>query len=274
MADSKKYYYLKIKDNFYESDELILLQNMQDGYLYSDILMKLYLRSLKNNGKLMFKDVIPYTPEALAQVVRHSVGVVKQALDIFQKLGLIEILDNGVIYMTDIQNFIGKSSSEADRIRKYRDEIKKEKNNVQMLQHSYDKSTPEIDIEKDIEKDIDIDLELQQEKEKKIYDFVEQQYGRTLSPLEVQKLNDWLLSFDEEIIKYAIKISILNYKKNLNYVNGILKNWKTQGYKTLQEIKDNENQRSQHHIRELTDEEKEIFEYDWLNDPEFRSDEE
>ncbi len=274
MADSKKYYYLKIKENFYESDELILLQNMQDGYLYSDILMKLYLRSLKNNGKLMFKDVIPYTPEALAQVVRHSVGVVKQALDIFQKLGLIEILDNGVIYMTDIQNFIGKSSSEADRIRKYRDEIKTAKNNVQMLQQSCDKSTPEIETEIETEIEKDIDLELQQDTETKIYDFVEQQYGRTLSPLEVQRLNDWLLSFDEEIVKYAIKISILNYKKNLNYVNGILKNWKTQGYKTLQEIKDNEIQRSQHNIRELTDEEKEIFEYDWLNDPEFRSDEE
>lgn len=280
MADNKKYYYLKIKDNFYESEELILLQNMQDGYLYSDILMKLYLRSLKNNGKLMFKDVIPYTPEALAQVVRHSVGTVKQALEVFKALGLIEVLDNGAIYMTDIQNLIGSSSSEADRKRKYRAKIANEKDLQLSLKNDMghlstkcpDKSTPEI--EKDIEKDIDIDLELQQDTKTKIYDFVEQQYGRTLSPLEVQRLNDWLLSFDEEIVKYAIKISILNYKKNLNYVNGILKNWKTQGYKTLQEIKDNEIQRSQHHIRELTDEEKEIFEYDWLNDPEFRSDEE
>ena len=47
MADTRKYYYLKLKENFYDSEEMILLQNMQDGYLYSDILMKLYLRSLK-----------------------------------------------------------------------------------------------------------------------------------------------------------------------------------------------------------------------------------
>ena len=82
MADNKKYYYLKVKDNFYDSEEMILLQNMPDGYLYSDILMKLYLRSLKNGGKLMFKDVIPYTPSALAQVVRHQVGTVEKALQI------------------------------------------------------------------------------------------------------------------------------------------------------------------------------------------------
>ena len=72
--------------------EYQILQNMQDGYLYSDILMKLYLRSLKTDGKLMFNNVIPYTPEVLAQVVRHQVGTVRQALQIFQKLGLMKIL--------------------------------------------------------------------------------------------------------------------------------------------------------------------------------------
>ena len=56
MSDNKKYYYLKLKENFFDSEEMIILQNMPDGYLYSDILMKLYLRSLKNAGKLMFKD--------------------------------------------------------------------------------------------------------------------------------------------------------------------------------------------------------------------------
>ena len=151
MADNKKYYYLKLKENFYDSEELILLQNMPDGYLYSDILMKLYLRSLKNGGKLMFKDVIPYTPPTLAQIVRHQVGTVEKALQIFKQLGLVEILDSGAIYMLDIQNFIGESSTEADRVRNYRQKIKEEKEGVQMLQQMYDKSTPEIEIEKEID---------------------------------------------------------------------------------------------------------------------------
>lgn len=164
MADTKKYYYLKLKENFYDSEEMILLQNMQDGYLYSDILMKLYLRSLKNNGKLMFKDVIPYTPELLAQVVRHQVGTVKQALHIFQELGLIELMDSGAIYMLDIQNFIGESSTEADRQRKYYNKIKAEKQLEieckEQCKKSYKTSTPEIDIKKEIELDTDIEIEL------------------------------------------------------------------------------------------------------------------
>lgn len=155
MADNKKYYYLKLKDNFYDSEQMIILQNMQDGYLYSDILMKLYLRSLKTDGKLIFNNIIPYTPEVLAQVVRHQVGTVKQALQIFKQLGLIEILDNGTIFMLDIQNFIGKSSTEADRIRQYRNEINEEKiiecTNVQQMN---DKNTPEIEIEKEIDIEI------------------------------------------------------------------------------------------------------------------------
>ena len=154
MADNKKYYYLKLKDNFYDSEQLIILQNMQDGYLYSDILMKLYLRSLKSDGKLMFNNMIPYTPQVLAQVVRHQVGTVEKALDIFQQLGLIEILDNGAIYMMDIQNFIGKSSTEADRIRNFRKQIAIEnKDFVQM----YNKSTPEIELEIEKEKELEID---------------------------------------------------------------------------------------------------------------------
>ena len=39
--DSRKYYYLKLKENFFESDGMILLENMKDGYLYSNILLKL-----------------------------------------------------------------------------------------------------------------------------------------------------------------------------------------------------------------------------------------
>lgn len=127
MADNKKYYYLKLKDNFFDSEEMIILQNMDDGYIYSDILLKLYLRSLKNEGKLMFKNLIPYTPAALAQVVRHPIEVVEKALEIFQQLELVEILDNGAIYMLDIQNFIGNSSTEADRKRDYRQRVERDR---------------------------------------------------------------------------------------------------------------------------------------------------
>lgn len=191
MSDNKKYYYLKLKDNFYDSEEMILLQNMPDGYVYSDILMKLYLRSLKNNGKLMFKDVIPYTPAALAQVVRHQIGTVEKALDIFQKLGLVEILDNGAIYMLDIQNFIGKSSTEADRKRNYRSKIQDEVQAIgQMSEKCPDKSPPEIEIEKEIDINGQDELDRPRKKEKNNLSWEEQfEKFYKMYPKKVKKQN-------------------------------------------------------------------------------------
>lgn len=153
MADNKKYYYLKLKDNFFESDEAVILESMPEGYIYSNILLKLYLRSLKNNGVLMFNDLIPYNSQMLATITRHHVGVIEKAIQIFQQLRLIEILDNGAIYMTNIQNFVGKSSTEADRIRKLRS---KKNTDVQMYTIETNKCTPEIDIDKELDIDKDI----------------------------------------------------------------------------------------------------------------------
>lgn len=127
MADSKKYYYLKLKENFFDSEEMILLESMENGKDYALILLKMYLRSLKGDGRLMYRNLIPYTPETLSKVLRHEQEIVKNAIDSFEQLGLIEILDGGAIFMTDIQNFIGESSTEADRKRAYRDRIKQER---------------------------------------------------------------------------------------------------------------------------------------------------
>ena len=66
MADNRKYYYLKLKEDFFDTDEMKILESMKDGYLYSNILLKLYLKSLSNSGRLMYRNVIPYTPEILA----------------------------------------------------------------------------------------------------------------------------------------------------------------------------------------------------------------
>ena len=167
MADNQRYYYMRLKESFFDDDAIKILEAMPDGYLYSNILLKLYLKSLKFNGRLMYNERIPYNASVLATLTNHSVGVIEKALDIFEQLGLIEVLDNGAIYMLDIQNYIGKSTTEADRKRDYRNRIEEEKKIIsgQMSGQNSDKSTPEIDIE--IEKDIDIDIEKERETEKR-----------------------------------------------------------------------------------------------------------
>ena len=159
MSDNKVYYYMRLKEGFFESDELIILESMENGYIYSNILLKLYLRSLKRDGKLMLNETIPYNAEILAKVTGHDKYTVQTALQLFEKLGLVEILDSGAIYMLNIQSYIGKSSTEADRKREYRERIEKDKcldtTPDKCLDTTpdkcLDKSTPEIEIEKEIE---------------------------------------------------------------------------------------------------------------------------
>lgn len=162
--NNEKYFYMRLKENFFSSDEMIIMEGQQDGYLYSNILLKLYLKSLKNGGKLMLNEYIPYSPQMIAQLTGHSVGVVEKAIGIFESLGLVEVLDNGAVYMLNIQEFIGKSSTEADRVRNYRKKIAEEKKllsgectNVRQMS---DKRTPELELklELDLEKDLDIEL--------------------------------------------------------------------------------------------------------------------
>ena len=106
MEVDKKYYYIRLKENFFDYDTMQILESMPDGYLYSNILLKLYLKSLKHNGKLMFSGRTPYSAQVLATITRHQVETVEKALEIFINIGLAEVLDNGAIHMPDIQNYI------------------------------------------------------------------------------------------------------------------------------------------------------------------------
>lgn len=194
MADNKKYYYMKIKENFFESEDMIILESQQDGMLYSNILIKLYLKSLKHDGKLMFKDSIPYNPQMIATITRHQVGTVEKALSIFAQLGLIEILSNGAIYMNEIELFIGKSSTEGERKKRARIAIQQSfegNQEIPLLEdgQNADKRPPELELE------LELELEKELEKKKKIKD----------------------MSSKPDKIPYAKIINHLNAKANKNF---------------------------------------------------------
>jgi predicted phage replisome organizer len=160
MSDNKHYYYIKLKADYFDSDEMIVLESMQDGHKYSNILLKFMLRSLKNEGKLMFNNKIPFNPIMLSQVTRHSVGEIEKAVQIFESLNLIEILDNGAIYINDIQNFIGKSSTEADRKRTYRHRINEDKKLLGHLSEECPEINPpelELELELELKKELKLD---------------------------------------------------------------------------------------------------------------------
>lgn len=252
MADNQKYYYMRLKQDFFETEEMIILESMQDGYLYSNILLKLYLRSLKRDGKLMFNDAIPYSAEVLATVTRHNVGTIEKAMDVFQKLGLVEVMDDGAIYMLQIQNFIGKSSTEAERKRRYRDKIKLERSDNQAVLEdvghlstievghlSGHSSTRDRDRDRD-RKEIEEEVENRKlssaadKSDFNIFDYYQNRIG-LLDGFQLQQIEAYqaIDGLEPYLIKIAIDKAADNSKRSFGYVNSILKSWAQNGIKTV-----------------------------------------
>lgn len=242
MADNKKYYYLKLKENFFDSPEIKVLESMPNGYKYSNLLLKLYLKALRFEGMVRLNEYIPYSIEMISAITGIDSDTVRVAFDLFKKLKLIEVLDDGTIFMLEIQNYIGQSSTEADRIRNYRNKINEAKKLVQNgctnVQQMYDKSTPEIEKEKELEIEKEKELQLDNKKSSscsskfsnlEIFKHFEK-CGFIVTAMLMDQIaadievfsGQWLMDAATEAMNRG---KINNYK----YVLGVLQNWQTKG---------------------------------------------
>ena len=204
MSDNRKYYYLKLKENYFDDDSIVLLESMQDGVLYSNILLKLYLKSLKHGGRLQLDEDIPYTAQMIATITRQQIGTVERALQIFLKLGLVEVLDSGTFYMSNIELLIGQSSTEAERKRAARLQNKALSAPRTNGGHLSDIRPPEIEIE--LEKEIEIKREI--EKVRPETGHPSHTYGRYQNVfLTDEELADLQVSFPAVWEQYIEKLS-------------------------------------------------------------------
>lgn len=107
-----------------------------------------------------------------------------------------------------------------------------------------------------------------------IYNYIEENFCRLLSPVEFERINLWLEDYSEDIVKYAVDIAVLKRKTTFAYTEGILKNWKGKGYTTLEQIKEENNEfikKNEESYNKLLEQMKDLEDYDWLNDKEENS---
>lgn len=264
-TEEKKRYWLKLDKDFLKSSQIKVIKNMPNGKDYVIFYLALMLESVETIGHLRFSNLVPYNEEMLASVTDTNVDIVRTAVKIFESLGLMEILDDGTIYMTQVAQMTGKESESAERVRRYRLKQKQQlalQGNGNVTNSNDNKEKQEQRTINNNNEEI-INNNLETTTTTNIYSNIESNFGRTLSPMEYETIQSWLSSYEENIINYAVRIAVMNNKRTFNYVNGILKNWKANGYTTLQDIKDNEEKPTHQPISE----EKELFDYDWLNDP-------
>lgn len=101
-----------------------------------------------------------------------------------------------------------------------------------------------------------------------VYDKIQEEFGRILSPMEYEIIGAWINSdISEELIYEALKETVFNGVSNLRYMDKILYDWGKKGYKNKNDI---ERQRNKwHQEKEKKQESKskrEVFDYNWLEE--------
>ena len=147
-----KFYWLQLKEDFFENDAIEWLEEQKpNGRDYAYFYLKLCLKSLKSNGILIRKVgniLIPYDNEKLAELTKMDFDTVTIAMELLKKIGLVEILENGEIYINQMENLIGSKSLGA---------FKKQQQRTIGGQVA-DICPPKIEIE--LEKEIEIEKEI------------------------------------------------------------------------------------------------------------------
>ena len=163
MAE-RKYYWIKLKKDFMNSDAVDFLMSQKNGAEYVVLYQMLCLMTVKTNGKLerqLNEVIIPYDAEKIQRDTKYfNIDTVRNALQLYIHLGLIYKDDNGCLSIADYENLVGSESGSAERVRRFRNSKALHCNDdvTDMKRISNELSNTDIDIDKEI--DIDTDKEV------------------------------------------------------------------------------------------------------------------
>ena len=168
MSKTKKYYWLKLREDFFDDpqDETIQFITEQNP-LYTIFYLKLCLKALRTDGKMLRyigNTCLPYDVDSLAKLTHMDKDTVRCAVALFEQIGLIKFLDSGELFLTQIDEMVGSETEEAIRSRKRRSRQALTTDTVPELPGQCAvndrlvtaERPPEIEIEKEIEKEIEI----------------------------------------------------------------------------------------------------------------------
>lgn len=158
--DDTKFYWLQLKEDFFDEDAIDWLEEQPNGKEYSLFYIKLCLKSLKTNGVLIRRVgnmLIPYDHVKLGELTNTSPDTVMVAMNLLMQIGLVQKLENGELYLTQVEHMIGSQSKSA--FKKQQQRLTRKETKLIAGRQMVDKCPPEIELE--------LEVELEEDKEKK-----------------------------------------------------------------------------------------------------------
>lgn len=117
-----RYYWLKLKKDFFKRHDIRILESMPDGHLTVLFYLKLMLESVDHEGELRFSEKTAYSPEMLATITDTDIEIVKTSLDRLGEFGLVEITSDGTIVIDKVKSMVGFETKWAEKKRAWREQ--------------------------------------------------------------------------------------------------------------------------------------------------------
>lgn len=152
---AKKFYWLKLKRDFFKRHDIRIIESMPNGKDYILFYLKLLLESIDHEGELRFSDAIPYNEKMLAVITDTNIDIVRAAMKLFVDLRMVDVMDDQTIYMMEVEKLIGSESDSAERVRRHRREVK-------ALQCNASVTECNTEIEKEKEKETEQEKEIEE----------------------------------------------------------------------------------------------------------------
>lgn len=246
-SKTKIYYWLKFDKHFFDNLFIKrLLKNFPGGSDMIVIYIRLMLEAIENDCIIDYEGTFDSYAEELALRLEVSEEQINMTLAYFVKCGVIQVDNDGNTHYPQAKALLGQETN-WNRYKKKQAELEK----FQPLSNQLP-----TEIEKDIE--LELDKELESEKDisssscinnKELIKRFEKEFGRLLSPYEIERVIKWVTddNYLPDVIIEALKEAIFKGKPNLQYIQGILRNWKNDNLTTVELIEANRRERENSH---------------------------
>ena len=205
--ETKKYYWIKLKRDFFKRHDIKIIESMPNGKDYILFYLKLLCESVDHDGNLRFSEQIPYNEEMLSVITNTNIDIVRSAIKVFTELSMMELLDDGTYYLNEVNKMIGSAvdNDNANRQRRYRERQKELA--LQNVTDNVTNNNESKSIELDKEKDKDnlskennkenLDLGTAKVSWNEVFNFIKEQKLMFIKPtsaynyININEIKDW-----------------------------------------------------------------------------------
>ena len=209
VTENRRYYWLQLKDDFFNSKEMKLMRKLPGGEEITIIYLKMMLASLAEQGKLYFEGLAEDLAEELSLIIDEDPEAIRLTLMFLTKKKLLTTSDNYQFNLEQVPEMVGSETASTRRSRKHRETQK-------LLQCNTTATKGNGDI------DIDIDIDNGQKPKSDVYEeiikYLNEKTGSHFKPTSksTQRLINGRLSenYTIEDFKYVIDVKTNEWKNN------------------------------------------------------------